>query len=96
MTRIYSDLCKEDTQFWLETLADKSIEPGKYREAMTKIGMALGNTILTQIDDEQADVYLACTVEDADFLALGILLILEKYIPNIAFACFWNQRFSQG
>jgi hypothetical protein len=94
MSRIYSDLCTEDTKFWLETVADKSIEPGKYREAMKKIGIALGNAILTQIDDEQANIYLACTVEDADFLATGILSNLEKYFPNIAFACFWNQRFS--
>ncbi|GAB1538619.1 hypothetical protein NUACC21_12810 [Scytonema sp. NUACC21] len=94
MTRIYSDLCKEDTKFWLEILANKHIEPGKYREAMTKIGMHLGNAILTQIDDEQADVYLACTVEDADFLAKGMLLSLEKHLSKIAFACFWNQRFS--
>ncbi|KYC44088.1 hypothetical protein WA1_02805 [Scytonema hofmannii PCC 7110] len=94
MSRIYSDLCQEDTQFLLETLADKSIEPEKYREAMKKIGMALGNTTLSQIDNNQANVYLACTVEDADFLAKGILSILEKHLSNIAFACFWNQRLS--
>ncbi|PMB53990.1 hypothetical protein CEN39_01325 [Fischerella thermalis CCMEE 5201] len=94
MTRVYSDLCSKDTQCWLETLANKSITPEKYRETMTKIGMSLGDCILAKIGNEKSDIYLACTVEDADFLAKGMLTSLESHFSNIAFACFWNQRFS--
>ena len=39
-------------------------------------------------------VYLATTVEDADFLAKGILSRLEENLKSVAFACFWNKRFS--
>ncbi|NMG10700.1 hypothetical protein [Brasilonema sp. UFV-L1] len=94
MTRTYSNLCNEDVKVWLETLADKSVNSEKYKEIMTKIGMSLGDCVLAQIDDYLSDVYLACTVEDADFLAKGMLIRLEKQIQKVAFACFWNQRFS--
>ncbi|MUG94369.1 hypothetical protein F7734_19105 [Scytonema sp. UIC 10036] len=94
MTRLYSDLCHADTRYWLEVLADKSIEPRKYKEAMTEVGRRLGDSILSKIDDVQGDVYLACTVEDADFLAKGMLSSLEKHLSKISFACFWNERFS--
>jgi len=53
---------------------------------MTKIGINLGNFMLSQINDESSNIYLACTVRDADFLAKGILSRLEthqhKKIPN--------------
>jgi hypothetical protein len=94
MTRVYSDICHPDARYWLEILANKSIEPGKYKEAMTEVGRRLGDSILPHIEDVQANVYLACTVEDADFLAKGMLLSLEKHLSKISFACFWNQRFS--
>lgn len=94
MTRTYSDLADENVRILLSTLADRNSEPNIYKETMTKIGMSLGDAILAQIDDEQCDVYLACTVEDADFLALGMLSRLEKQLKKVAFACFWNQRFS--
>lgn len=94
MTRVYSDLVDKKIQILLETLADKSSEPSLYQKAMTTIGTSLGNAILAEIKDEQCSVYLACTVEDADFLARGILDQIEKHLPSVAFACFWNQRFS--
>lgn len=68
MTRTYSDLADENVQILLNTLADRNSEPDIYKETMSKIGMSLDDAILAQIDDEQCDVYLACTVEDADFL----------------------------
>jgi hypothetical protein len=37
---------------------------------------------------------LASTVEDADYLAKGVLSRLETHYHDISFACFWNQRFS--
>lgn len=61
---------------------------------MGKIGNNLGNLLLSKIRDKTSNVYLACTVEDADFLAREILLKLENYCHNIGFACFWNERLS--
>lgn len=94
MTRIYSELANESIQVLLDTLADKNSAPNLYRDTMTKLGMALGDAILSQISNEQCNVYLACTVEDADFLARGMLIRLEEQLKSVAFACFWNQRFS--
>ena len=94
MTRIYSELVNESIQVLLDTLADKNSAPNLYRDTMTKLGMALGDAILSQISNEQCNVYLACTVEDADFLARGMLIRLEEQLKSVAFACFWNQRFS--
>lgn len=94
MTRIYSGFCDQDVQCRLEILADKSVTSEQYRETMTKIGRSLGNIILNKIGETKPNIYLACTVEDADFLAKGMLSILESHFSNIAFACFWNQRFS--
>jgi len=94
MTRTYSDLCNENIRAWLEILANKSVEPDNYKNTMTKIGESLGDCILSQINDFQSDVYLASTVEDADFLAKGMVCRLENYLSKFAFACFWNQSFS--
>jgi hypothetical protein len=94
MTRTYSTLVNENIRHLLDTLADKSIKPSLYQQAMTKLGNSLGEAILSKIDSDQEKIYLASTVEDADFLAAGILNRLEERIKSIAFACFWNQRFS--
>lgn len=94
MTRAYSDFCNDDVHTWLKILADKSIEPTLYKKTMTQLGSSLGDCILAQIDNKDSNVYLASTVEDADFLAKGILTSLENRLSKLAFACFWNQRFS--
>ncbi|WP_211942132.1 hypothetical protein [Cylindrospermopsis raciborskii] len=94
MTRLYTDICNQDVRKLLETLANKGVNPDQYKETMTKIGDNLGNFLLTKINDKTSDIYLACTVEDADFLAKGILSELENHYHNIGFACFWNKRFS--
>ncbi len=74
MTRIYSDNCRNDTYTWLEILTDKSVEPMLYKKTMTQLGSSLGDCILAQIDNKESEVYLASTVEDADFLAKGLSL----------------------
>jgi hypothetical protein len=94
MTRLYSDICNKDVTRLLETLANKNVKPDEYKETMTKIGINFGNFLLSKINDKSSDIYLACTVEDADFLAKGILSKLENHEYKIGFACFWNQRFS--
>ncbi|WP_066423335.1 hypothetical protein [Anabaena sp. 4-3] len=94
MTRLYSDICNQDVQKLLETLANKNVNPDLYKETMTKLGSNLGKFLVSKINNKNPDIYLACTVEDADFLAKGILSKLENHYHNIGFACFWNKRFS--
>jgi hypothetical protein len=94
MTRTFSAFTNQTTEALLDKLVDRHSSPEAYGAAMTDLGKTLGDILLTQIRDEYSDVYLACTVEDADFLAQGILSRLESKLNNVAFACFWNQRFS--
>ena len=94
MTRIYSDRANKNIRILLNTLADKNTNPSLYKKTMYKIGNNFGESILSEIDNQYCSLYLACTVEDADFLAKGILDRLENQIESVSFACFWNQRFS--
>lgn len=99
MTRVYSDIADKNIQVLLNTLADKNSNSDLYQKTMNEIGIAFGDIILSEIetsmsDLKQSSLYLACTAEDADFLAKGILDRLEKKLNSVAFACFWNQRFS--
>jgi hypothetical protein len=94
MTRTYSNLANTNIRYLLKTLADKNSQPNLYRETMYEIGINFGESILSKIDNRHCSLYLACTVEDADFLAKGILDSLENQVESLAFACFWNERFS--
>lgn len=97
MTRTYSEVALSNLgviQPLLNRLADKSTESTAYQETMFRLGVALGDAILTQIDDKTASACLACTAEDADFLARGILNPLETQLAKVALTCLWNQRFS--
>ena len=97
MTRQTSNFVNNDRTIltYLEILANKSIEPERYREVMEQLGNKLGQIILNRvIDSSPHSLYLASTVEDADFLAKGIILQLENHFSNIGYACFWNKRFS--
>lgn len=94
MTRTYSNLTTDNIKALLDILVDRSSVPDIYKHTMTKIGISLGDAVLTEIGDDRASVYLACTVEDADYLAKGILSRLERRFKSVGFACFWNERFS--
>lgn len=94
MTRTYSELANRDIRYLLKTLADKSSQPNLYRKTMYEIGIHFGESILSEIGNRHCSLYLACTVEDADFLAKGILDRLEDRVESLAMSCFWNERFS--
>lgn len=94
MTRTYSKLANRDIRYLLKTLADKSSQPNLYRKTMYEIGIHFGESILSEIGNRHCSLYLACTVEDADFLAKGILDRLEDRVESLAISCFWNERFS--
>jgi hypothetical protein len=94
MTRTYSALVNPDIKILLNKLIDKATVPELYQATMTEIGSHFGDVLLSNINDRSASVYLASTVEDADYLAKGILDQLETQLKSISFACFWNQRLS--
>ena len=94
MTRIYSALSNLKIKDLLNVLINQSSSPETYKETIFTLGLNLGDIILTQINNAQDEVCLACTVEDADFLAKGILARLESRLTRVALVCFWNQYFS--
>ena len=94
INRKYSEFVNDEMKGWLEKLVDNNSSPEQYGKAMFNIGMGLGQVISKQINGENSKLYLACTVEDADFLAKGMLSIIEEKFKKVSFACFWNERFS--
>ena len=94
MTRTYSDFNTDLLKAQLDQLADKTTAPDAYKEAMTLLGERLGEAVAAEILDRASTLYLACTVEDADYLAKGMLTTLERHLQSISLACFWNERFS--
>jgi hypothetical protein len=75
----------------------ESHDPIAYRASMQALGHSLGRAVVASLS-ERKKVLLACTVEDADFLAQGLLLeLMEGMGPNrVTLACFWNDRVSAG
>lgn len=97
MSRIYSTVVQRrgaQVQPLLDRLAAKNTPPEVYRDTMFELGKHLGSAILDEISDAAAPAYLACTAEDADFLAKGILTRLEDTLAAVGFSCLWNQRVS--
>ncbi len=95
MTRSYSQYSNSETEELLSQLANKATSYSAYREVMTKLGLHFGNIISEQfLKNSKASIHLACTVEDADYLANGILNILEARSDKVSFSCFWNKRFT--
>lgn len=92
MTRIYSDFTSAETKHLLDRIANRATSSDDYKQAMLSLGRNLGDVLLAKIDPQRSRVYLAATVEDADFLAQGILERLEAKVAHLDFACFWNQR----
>lgn len=92
MTRTYSPYITDVARKLLDQIADKATPIEQYKSAMINLGKALGEQLLQEIEPNQHQVFLAATVEDADFLAQGILRQLEENSQPVGFACFWNYR----
>jgi hypothetical protein len=92
MTREYSSVVNIHVRRSLDVLADRNTSVQDYQAAMLELGQELGNSILGRLHSQDARVYLACTAEDADFLAAGIVGSLEAKGCSPKLACFWNQR----
>lgn len=79
----------------VEELPSLKGNPDGYREAMRKLGEHLADSMLPQLEAAPAkDVCVVCTVEDADFLARGLIEELES--RNVGartrMICMWNER----
>jgi len=69
--------------------------PGGYREKMRLLGEHLASSILGKLNsDTVKDICVICTVEDADFLARGVIEGLEAsgLGQKTHIICLWNER----
>lgn len=69
--------------------------PEGYREAMRALGVHLADSMLPHLKSQSAkDICVICTVEDADFLARGLIEELESHVvgSRTRMICMWNER----
>jgi len=96
MTRIYTAYAENDEVIkgFLNQLIDDSTFPEDYRKVNNQLGHCLGQLLINQYSGENIELYIACTVEDADFLAKGIIDVAESSgkFGTVKLACFWNER----
>lgn len=96
MTREFTSHISEAAEGLLATLVDERASPAAYQAAMTGLGKQLAEKIVTSTPSVKSrPICVACTVEDADFLARGILEGLEMSGVSPAalnLVCFWNDR----
>jgi len=92
----HADVEKSLSQLFV---ASQNASSNDYRAAMRSLGESLAEYIADGhsklLSDPDRDFYLACTVEDADFLCKGLLDGLSHKVTsstNLKFACFWNER----
>ncbi len=78
-------------------LVDKlshNLSPEEYRSAMYNLGLIHGQEVAAEVNTDK--VCVACTVEDADYLAKGIIDSLSDSGKSVSIACFWNKRIKVG
>lgn len=76
----------------LAEIADPNTAVDAYRAAMTKLGRLLGEELAGRFPLRGSTVCIVFTVEDADFLARGLLAAIEAAGGKVSLACFWNRR----
>jgi hypothetical protein len=76
----------------LDALVDGKTNPAGYREAMTAIGGLLGDALSQTHELAGRNICAAFTVEDADYLAKGMIDAIQGAGAEVTVACFWNRR----
>lgn len=68
--------------------------PTEYRQQMWQIGSHLAEGLLPALRDLADEICVVCTVEDADFLARGLIerLELDGMSSRIHLICLWNDK----
>lgn len=103
--RDFSEFAKADPE--VQDLLGELVRPyaevreEKYRELMREIGQHLAIGLLREGVDKYHDknICVVCTVEDADFLASGVLEGLTHGgvdAERLYLKCFWNERIREG
>ena len=89
--RMFSNPDDSQAKTLLNALLEEGVSADSYRKTMFKIGQHLGQKLAQSLDPSKK-YCVASTVEDADFLAKGIIDAIESNVNKVFFACFWNDR----
>lgn len=95
--REYTSLADSDAsaRLLVDEISDLNISVGQYRNTMRELGKVLGASICQKISNQNnSDLYVVCTVEDADFLARGVIDELTScgFQSRIKLMCLWNGK----
>lgn len=95
--RTFTAFAKQDPKAMtlVDELPTLKGNPEGYRESMRKLGLHLADSMLPHLKIQHAkDICVVCTVEDADFLARGLIEELESRDvgSRTRMICMWNER----
>ena len=90
MSREFASFTDNAIKGFLSALAEKTTVVDKYKDSMYQLGLRHGQQLIESLKDRK--VCLACTVEDADYLARGIAEAIGPSVSSLSIACFWNKR----
>lgn len=94
--RTYSQFVTPQALDYLNTLLVANGDTESYRQAMYRLGGALGEQLSSDLAG-LSSVCIVSTAEDADYLTRGLLEVLDR-LPNlnVALICFWHDRWEVG
>ena len=98
MSRTYTTYAEHDdsARALLDSLlvAAREFNSNAYRAAMFEIGLRLAAAIAPKfLTRAPVTICVICTVEDADYLAKGVLQGMETLAKhNVSMMCLWNER----
>lgn len=98
--RTYTALGKADPDAMklVDDLVITAESPNAYRSQMQEIGKHLADGIRSSIKSTDGEICVVCTVEDADFLARGLIERFEEFgfENRIRLICLWNSKIREG
>ncbi|UZF20630.1 hypothetical protein LG939_03875 [Ralstonia pseudosolanacearum] len=97
MSRTYTKFADRDLEarVLVDSVASPDVSVSEYKAQMRQLGLHLGAGILEMLrGDVGHDICVVCTVEDADFLARGLIESLEgSGLGNrTRLLCLWNDK----
>lgn len=82
----------------LDRLVSDASNVDGYRATMVELGRHLAKDFVQELQALNRDICVVCTVEDADFLARGVLAELELagLATKTHLLCLWNDKVREG
>ena len=100
-SRQYTDIVNTDaeTRRLIDEIGQSKLDVDEYRATMIKLGEKLGENVVKKLAGHNLnDVCVVCTVEDADFLAKGVVDVLERsgMGDRTKLLCIWSDRIKEA